>query len=43
MKRNRKMALEAAWKYLCLTGDWNPYVKAFKALHGYYPVYIPQH
>jgi hypothetical protein len=45
MKRitNKKAALQAAWTILCKTGNWHPYVEAFKALYGTYPVYIPQH
>lgn len=44
MKRKAKLAaLNAAFMYLCKTGNWKPYVKAFKALYGFYPVYLPQH
>ena len=36
-------ALDEAFDYLGRTGDWKPYAEAFKALYGYYPVYLPQH
>ena len=44
MKYKAKLAaLDAAFIHLCNTGDWKPYVGAFKALYGFYPVYLPQH
>lgn len=39
----KKAALQAGWKILCKTGNWEPYAKAFKAIYGEYPVYLPQH
>lgn len=41
--KNKRKALNAAFQYMCRTGDWKPYVKAFRALYGKDPVYLPQH